>query len=69
MENGKGSRLMHLISQNMMMEFCGKSCNVVDSNGNLVANFGEADGLVTKEVFADYRCYVIRADVKFEKSG
>lgn len=55
------------ITDNMTMEFQGASCNIADSQGNLVETLGAKDGRAQREVLPGYRCYVIRAWVKFEK--
>ena len=65
----KISALAFEISEDMTMEFQGKSCNIADSEGNLVENLGEGHGQVSREVLAGYRCYVMRAWVKFEKKS
>jgi len=55
------------ITDDMTMEFQGRSCNITDSEGNLVEKLGLEHRRVTREVFARYQCYVVRAWVKFEK--
>ncbi|QSS65769.1 hypothetical protein I7I51_06618 [Histoplasma capsulatum] len=57
------------ITEDMTMEFQGRSCNVVDSEGKLVESLGVGLGQTTREVLTGYRCYVIRARVKFEKKS
>jgi len=57
------------ITEDMTMEFQGRSCNIADSEGNLVENLGTEHGQVTREVLAGYRCYVMKAKVKFEKKS
>jgi len=57
------------ITEDMTMEFHGKSCNIMDSEENLVEQLGEEHGQVSREVLAGYRCYVMRACVKFEKKS
>lgn len=57
------------IQEDMVMQFEGRSCNITDSEGNPVpgGTFGPDDGRVEKEVLAGFRCYIMRALVKFEK--
>jgi len=57
------------IPEDMTMEFQGKSCNIMDGEGNVVEQLGEDHGRVSREVLAGYRCYVIRAWVKFERKS
>lgn len=59
------------IKEDMIMTFEGRSCNITDGEGSLIPNgsLGPADGQTAREVKAGYRCYVMRALVKFEKSG
>lgn len=57
------------ITEDMTMEFQGKSCNIMDSEEKLVEQLGEEHGQVSREVLAGYRCYVIRARVKFERKS
>lgn len=57
------------IIEDMTMEFQGKSCNITDSNGNVVEELGEEHGQVSREVLAGYRCYVMRAWIKFERKS
>jgi len=56
------------ITENMTMTFEGGSCNIEDGEGNGVDTLGANDGNVTREVLVGYKCYVMRAWVKFEKS-
>lgn len=53
------------ISETMHMTFQGRSCNIYDSNGNHVRTLGP--GKDEAEVLAGYKCYVMKAEVKFEK--
>jgi len=57
------------ITEDKTMEFQGKSCNIIDSDGNLVEQLGEGNGQVSRQVLAGYRCYVMRAWVKFERKS
>jgi len=57
------------ITEDMTMEFEGTSCNIMDSAGNLVEKLGSEHGQVSREVVTGYRCYVIRARIKFEKKS
>jgi len=65
----KISALAFEITEEMTMEFHGKSCNIADSEGNLVEQLGEDNGQVSRDLLAGYRCYVIRAWVRFEKKS
>jgi hypothetical protein len=56
------------ITEDMLLSFEGRSCNIQDEEGNLVKQLGEKDGKVEDEsVLAGYRCFVMKAFVKFEK--
>lgn len=55
------------MSEDMIITFEGESCNITDGEGNPVYTFGIGDGRVTRNVLAGYRCYVMKAYVKFEK--
>lgn len=57
------------IQEDLTMEFEGRSCNITDSKGNPIqgGQLGPDDGKVEKEVLAGFRCYIMRALVKFEK--
>jgi len=56
------------IKEDVTMTFKGSSCNITDSEGNLVKKLGASEGLFEgEEVLAGYQCYVIKAQVKFEK--
>ncbi|PGH16001.1 hypothetical protein AJ80_05344 [Polytolypa hystricis UAMH7299] len=57
------------IVESMTMEFEGLSCNVVDNKGKLVETLGKDHGRVTREVGDGYKCFVMRAWVKFEKKS
>jgi hypothetical protein len=57
------------ITENMTMEFRGRSCNILDGEGNLVEKLGAEHGLVTREILAGYRCYVMKAWIKFQKKS
>lgn len=59
------------IQEDMVMTFEGRSCNIVDAEGNPIPDgcLGPSDGQVTREVKVGYRCYVMRAWVKFEKKA
>jgi hypothetical protein len=57
------------ITEDMTMEFQGKSCNIVDGAGGLVEALGAEHGRVLREVLTGYRCYVLKAWVKFEKKS
>lgn len=57
------------MQEDMVFTFEGVSCNIADSENNLIpgGKLGSSDGEVTRNVLAGYRCYVMRARVKFEK--
>lgn len=57
------------IQEDMVMEFKGRSCNITDREGNPIPDgkIGPDDGTVTKKVSAGFRCYIMRAYVKFTK--
>ena len=57
------------IPEDMTMEFQGKSCNIVDGEGNTVEELGPDHGRVTREVLAGYKCYVLKAWIKFERKS
>jgi len=57
------------IAQDMTIEFEGMSCNVLDSEGTVVETLGENDESVKRKVYAGYRCYVMKAWVRFEKDS
>jgi len=49
------------------MTFKGRSCNITDNKDKLVVAYGPDDGEVQKDVMAGYKCYVMRANIKFER--
>jgi len=49
------------------MEFQGKLYNITDSEGNVVEELGKGHGRVSRDVLTSYRCYVMRAWIKFER--
>jgi hypothetical protein len=55
------------IVEEMILHFEGASCNIVNAEGDLVESLTDEEGLATREVFPQYRCYVIRARVMFER--
>ena len=57
------------ISEGMTLHFQGASCNIVDGNGDLVENLTDENGSTTREVYPQYRCYVIKARVMFKRFG
>ncbi|OJD23306.1 hypothetical protein ACJ73_05342 [Blastomyces percursus] len=57
------------ITESMIMEFEGASCNIADGEGKLVENLDTTHGLATREVLSGYKCYVVKARVKFEKKS
>lgn len=56
------------IREDMIMSFKGDSCNIVDGEGNLIPDgcLGPDDGEAEREVKPGYRCYVMRAMVRFK---
>ena len=56
------------IRENMTMAFKGVSCNILDEKEEQQANFGEKDGLVIHEVRPGNRCFVLKANIKFDKA-
>jgi hypothetical protein len=57
------------ITEDMTMSFQGRSCHIEDNKKKLVETLGRDDGEVMREVFAGYRCYVMKAWIKFEKKS
>ena len=57
------------IETDMVIEFEGLSCNIADATGKIVHTLGPKDGKTERLVHAKYRCYVLKAWVKFEKTG
>lgn len=57
------------IQEDMVMEFEGASCNIADADGNIVDILGPKDGRTERDVHANYRCYVMRAWVKFQRKA
>lgn len=55
------------ITEDMTMTFEGISCNIQDGEGKWVEELGTEDGQVAREVLAGYKCYVMKAKIKFEK--
>lgn len=55
------------IEADMVMEFEGASCNIADIDSTIVDTLGPEDGKTEREVHRKYRCYVMRAWVKFER--
>ncbi|OJD20776.1 hypothetical protein ACJ73_07887 [Blastomyces percursus] len=55
------------MSEDMIVTFEGRSCHIEDSEGRHVDTLGSEDGRVTREVLEGYRCYVLKAKIKFEK--
>jgi hypothetical protein len=49
------------------MIFKGILCNIQDSKGKWVEELDIKDRQVVKEVFTRYKCYIIKAKIKFEK--
>jgi hypothetical protein len=61
--------LVFEITEDMIMEFKGKSCNIIGSDGQTVEQLGEGDGEAKREVFAGYQCVVMKARVRFERQS
>jgi len=51
------------------MEFQGKSYNITDSEGNMVKELGKGHGRVLRDILTGYRCYVMRAWIKFKRKS
>jgi hypothetical protein len=49
------------------MIFKGILCNIQDSKGKWVEELGIEDGQIVKEVFTGYKCYMMKAKIKFKK--
>lgn len=60
---------MFEMKEDMIMTFEGRSCNIFDAKERVVEELGAKDGEVTREVPAGYRCYVMKAKIKFEKKS
>ena len=63
----KISNLAFDITEDMIMEFEGKSCNIINNKGNVIGEFGEEDRLVQKDVLPGYQCFVMRVRIRFVK--
>ena len=57
------------IIENIIIEFQDSSCNITDSDGNLIEALGEKYGRITRDILASYRCYVIKIRIKFGKKS
>lgn len=59
------------IKEEMVMEFKGRSCNITNNEGDPIpaGELGPNDGLAERDVLPGYRCYVMRAHVKFGKKA
>lgn len=55
------------IQEDLIMEFEGRSCNITDSEGNPIPDGQFGPGKAKKEVLAGFRCYIMKAVVKFER--
>jgi len=51
----------------MTITFKGRLCNIKDGKGKVVKELGIEDRQVIKEVLTRYKCYIIRAWIKFKK--
>lgn len=58
-----------VMEENMLMTFKGYSCNIIDDKGKVIAEYGPDNEEVKKDVGIGYKCYVMRALVKFEKKS
>lgn len=54
------------MKKNMLMTFKGHSCNITDEEGKFVGAYGPINEEVKREVMAGYKCFVMRALIKFE---
>jgi hypothetical protein len=57
------------IQEDMTLLFQGRSCNILDSEGNLIEKLGEEHGLVERDVCPGHKCYVMKAQVKFQRKN
>lgn len=59
------------IQNDMVMCFKGDSCNIVDGEGNLIPHgcIGSTVEETEREVKPGYRCYIMRAMVKFKEKS
>lgn len=57
------------VAEDMTMEFQGRSCEIQDGAGGVVEKLSAEHGRVTRDVLAGYRCYVLRAWVRFERKS
>ena len=55
------------INEDMLMTFEGQSCNITDNKDEPIFAYGSSDGEVQKNIKAGYKCYVMRAHIKFER--
>jgi hypothetical protein len=55
------------IMEDITMIFKGILCNIQDSKGKWVEELGIEDGQIVKEVFTGYKCYMMKAKIKFKK--
>lgn len=55
------------VMEEMTLSFQGRSCNILDSEGNIIESLREKDGLAERHVSYGYQCYVMKAKVKFEQ--
>ena len=53
------------ITDDIIMEFDGELCNILDAAGNTLETI--EGKMAEREVHPGYRCYVIRAKVKFRR--
>lgn len=55
------------IKEDMLMIFEGQSCNITDNKDEPIFAYGSNDGEVRENVKAGYKCYVMRAHIKFKR--
>lgn len=70
--NGEGEKISAYafqLTEDMIMEFEGRSCNILDGEGRLVEKLGTENGRVKREILSGYRCYVMQAWVQFQKKS
>lgn len=68
-EGEKISAYAFEISEDMVMEFEGRSCNILDGEGRLIEKLSTENGRVTREIPCGYRCYIMQAWVQFQKKS
>ena len=60
---------MFKIKENMIITFEKRSYNIFDVKKEVIKELETKDGKVTREVSVEYRCYVMKTKIKFEKKS